>query len=111
MADPNSTSEIVTLLIQCAALDEFRLTLHAHQEMLDENVTVANVREAMSTPEIIENYTEHQRGACCLMLGWTASRRPLHIVCTSHRSPVVIITVYEPKAPKWVSPRERRKPS
>jgi hypothetical protein len=34
--------------------------------------------------------------------------RPLHVACTTGRPMVTIITVYEPKPPKWVTPSKRR---
>lgn len=33
--------------------------------------------------------------------------RTLHVVCTINRSPLLIITVYEPKPPKWITPTRR----
>lgn len=110
MPDAADLAEIAALLARCAQSNEFRLTLHAQQEMLDEDITVANVREALAAAEVLENYPGHQRGACCLILGWSNADRPLHVVCTSGCVPAVIITVYEPKPPKWLTPRVRRSP-
>ena len=35
--------------------------------------------------------------------------RPLHVVCTTVRRPLIIITVYEPKPPKWTTPETRER--
>jgi Domain of unknown function (DUF4258) len=73
-------------LAQQAAQEILRVTQHAH-------------------------YPDHRRGACCLLCGYTDSGRPLHLVCTTLQSPVILITVYEPKLPKWETPTQRgRKP-
>ena len=46
-------------------------------------------------------------GSCCLLGGRTREGRPLHIVCTTSHPLAIIITVYEPKPPKWATPNER----
>ena len=44
-----------------------RVTLHAQQEMVEEEIRYDDVLEAISRSHIIENYPEHRRGACCLV--------------------------------------------
>ena len=84
-----------------------RFTLHAYQRMVEEGVGVDEVMEALMSGEAIEDYPEHRRGACCLVCGRTRTGRYLHIVCTMGFDVVVIITVYEPREPKWRTPFER----
>lgn len=91
-----------------ASSDSFRLTLHGQCEMSEENIKLDEVQEAITTGEIIENYPEHQRGPCCLLSGITKSGRNLHIVCTTTQPILIIITVYIPKPPKWITPTKRR---
>jgi hypothetical protein len=85
-----------------------RVTDHAREEMEAEFITLAEVLEAIKTSQIIENYQDHKRGACCLLSGLTSRGRPLHVVCTTSLPSLVIITVYVPALPKWISPKERR---
>ncbi len=84
-----------------------RITDHAREEMEVESITLAEVLEAIASGQIIENYPDHRRGSCCLLSGLTNRMRPLHIVCTTSLSLLVIITVYIPTPPKWVNPTER----
>ena len=98
---------IVSRLRNQAAGDEIRITQHAQQEMVAEGILLAEILEAISSSELIEHYPEHRRGACCLILGYTRTRRPLHVVCTTEAPVLIIITVYEPKPPKWVTPTKR----
>jgi hypothetical protein len=56
----------------------------------------------------LEHYPEHRRGACCLVNGSTEEGRPLHVVCTTGQPLLILITVYEPRSPRWLTPRERR---
>jgi hypothetical protein len=91
-----------------AAVENIRITQHAQQEMVEEDVTLAEVLQAIATAQILENYPEHRRGACCLLNGLTHKGRALHIVCTAAQPVLIIITVYEPKPPRWVTPTQRR---
>jgi len=87
---------------------ELRITQHAQQEMVEEDITLGEVIEAVSTGTILEDYPQHRRGPCCLIAGETAGRRPLHVVCTTDLPVVIVITTYVPKPPKWVTPSRRR---
>lgn len=91
-----------------ADVENIRITQHAQQEMAEENITLDEVLEAIATGQILGNYPEHRRGACCLLNGAAKSGRSLHIVCTTARPVLIIITVYEAKPPKWITPTQRR---
>jgi hypothetical protein len=91
-----------------ARAENVRITEHAQQEMVEENIILDEVLEAIGRGQILENYPKHRRGACCLLNGLTQNGRPLHIVCTTTRPVLIIITAYEPKPPKWVTPTQRR---
>lgn len=92
-----------------AATENIRITKHAQQEMVEENITLNEVLEATARGKFLENYPEHRRGACCLLNGVTQNGRYLHIVCTTAQPALIIITVYEPKPPKWITPTQRRR--
>lgn len=100
-------AQLVAQLHLQASVDEIRLTIHGHQEMVAEDISYDAVREVLLDCQVIENYPDHQRGPCCLVCGRTSSSRFLHIVCTTSLDVIVIITVYEPKPPKWGTPFER----
>jgi len=91
-----------------AAAENVRVTQHAEQEMIEEKILLDEVFEAVDTGQVLENYPKHLRGACCLINGLTQDGRSLHIVCTTAQPVLIIITVYEPKSPKWITPTQRR---
>jgi len=72
-----------------------------------DSVTVEDLLATLNEAQILEDYPDHRRGPCCLVLGKTEMGRSLHVVCTYVSRPLVIITVYDPQPPKWVSPYER----
>ena len=107
-ADSNDLKEVVARIRTQAQEKQIRITQHAHQEMAEEDIALDEVEQAIADAMILEKYPNHRRGACCLLYGTTHGGRPLHIVCTTARPMLIIITVYEPKPPKWLSPSQRR---
>ena len=92
-----------------AAAGRFRVTQQAAEEMAEEEIDLDEVLEAIRSAEILELYSEHRRGPCCLLNGSTKEGRRLHIVCTTAQPALVLITVYEPKLPKWITSKLRRR--
>ncbi len=102
--------EIILARIQRQAkAQNIRVTQHAQKEMDDEGITLDEVLEAIANGQILEDYSGHRRGACCLLYGCTHKRRHLHVICTTAQQLLIIITVYQPLPPKWVNPTQRRK--
>lgn len=89
---------------------EFEISEHAEEERTEDGITISDIKEAISNARILENYPEHPRGACCLILGYTGGGCPLHIVCAIlPEGRVRIVTVYIPGFPKWTDPEARAK--
>lgn len=86
-----------------------RVTRHAANELLARAISIDEVIESLASGELLENYPDHQRGACCLHLGHTQRGRPIHVVCTTSQAVLIIITAYEPALPKWKNLRERNR--
>ncbi len=73
------------------------------------HITVQELREALVSAEIIEDYPNDKYGPSCLVLGVTSRGRPLHIQCSYPSRPLVkIITVYEPELEQWTDYRVRK---
>ena len=64
VADPE---EILARIRTQAAGGDFRITQHAQQEMTEEGISLDEVLQAAAGGQILENYPEHRRGACCLL--------------------------------------------
>lgn len=86
--------------------NEFSLSDHADHEAADENIDIAEIRQAILDGEILEEYADTGRGASCLIVG-IANERPIHVVCGWRRDQAVVITVYIPKPPKFIDPWTR----
>ena len=89
--------------------DEYEISFHAEKERYAEDMTIADLESAINNGDILEDYPKDQRGASCLVLGYSQNG-PVHIVCgyTPIRW-IRIITVYIPKMPKWIDEKTRAK--
>ena len=87
----------------------YKTSHHAEVEREAETITIDDIKTAILTGELLEDYPDDPRGHSCLMLGTAEDGRPLHIVLTilSQIEQVLIITVYIPAQPKWLNPRTR----
>jgi hypothetical protein len=77
--------------------------------MVEEDISLEEVREVLLDAAVVEDYPEHRRGACSLVCGRTSHGRDVHVLCTTSLDVAVIITVYEPRLPKWETAFERGK--
>ena len=106
--DPTDVEALLKRIRAQAAATEIEFTQHARQELAAEAISPGDILVAIDRGQILENYPKDPRGASCLLSGTTALR-PLHIVCASRSRALIIITVYEPKPPKWPTPSQRRR--
>lgn len=104
---PENPEEILQRFRQQVEQGALRITQHAQQEMAEEDILLDDTLQAILSGLILENYPEHRRGPCCLVCGYTDQGRPLHVVCTTAQPLLILITVYEPRPPKWVTPTRR----
>ena len=92
------------------ARDEFEFSRHATDQSILREISVGEIREAVSQGEIIEDYPQDKYGPSCLILGFTQVGRPLHLQCSYPSRPVIkVITVYDPDPDEWEEWRIRRK--
>ena len=104
----NTTVTIVRIRAKFAR-EAFEFSLHATDQTILRGISVGEIREAIQTGEIIEDYPDDKYGPSCLIFGFTDAGRPLHIQCSYPRRPLIkIVTVYEPDPTEWINYRERR---
>ena len=106
-SDIRNPDAIAERLRRQACDDRLRISIHGHQEMIEEDISYDTLRHALLDCTVVENYPDHQRGSCCLACGLDEDGRHLHVVCTTSLEVAVVITTYEPKPPKWITPFQR----
>ncbi len=90
-----------------ARAGRFYFSRHGDEERQHDNLTVAEVEEALARGLILESYPDTGRGESCLVAGFTATGKPVHLVCGRRGDALVLITVYIPRPPKFKTPYER----
>ena len=77
------------------------MTRHARQRLLERNISLDDVEQAIRTGRIIEEYPNDTPFPSCLILGDSANREPVHIVASTDNEFLYIITAYYPDPQKW----------
>jgi len=81
-------------------------TQHAEIERKADQLTFAQIEEALLSGEMLEQYPDTGRGESCLIVGF-ADNIPIHIICGWRGERGAIITVYIPRPPNFVDPWTR----
>ena len=90
---------------------QFEFSRHALHRVVERNISEEEIREAGGTATIIEDYPDDKYSPSCLLLGFTARQRPLHMqICYTNVGMIKIVTIYEPDAAAWIENRIRRSP-
>jgi hypothetical protein len=100
---------MVQAIRQKVAEGRFEFTQHAVDQSIVRRISAEELRQAITTGEIIEDYPVDRYGPSCLILGYTDTGRALHIHCSyATRNLIKIITVYQPDPSQWIDFRTRR---
>ncbi|UCC87545.1 MAG: DUF4258 domain-containing protein [Anaerolineales bacterium] len=102
--DPVSMLKVLT---EAVHKQQIKISLHAAEEALTEHITPAEIESALLSAQVLENYPDWWLGPSCLAYGRTRTGRDLHMVVSYSELPITIITVYEPRPPKWRTPTDR----
>lgn len=95
--------EIINEIRKKLEQNQFEFSKHAVDNMIIRHNTVKEVREAIGSGELIEDYPQDKYGPSCLVLGFTSENRPLHVHCSYPTRPLVkVVTVYEPDPNEWI---------
>jgi hypothetical protein len=94
---------------QQLATGQFEFSHHAFRRAVERNISEQEIREADVQAEIIEDYPNDKYSPSALLLGFTATQRPLHFqISFADTELVKIITLYEPNPNEWIVYRTRR---
>jgi hypothetical protein len=99
---------VADLLKRAVDEGQIKISLHAAEEALAEKITRTDIEMVMLNAQVLEDYPDWWLGSSCLIYGRSATGRDLHIVVSYTGLPVTIVTVYEPRPPKWITPTRRR---
>jgi hypothetical protein len=98
---------ILQFIRRSAQARQVKISLHATEEAVAEDINRSDILTLLENAKLLEDYPDWWLGPCCLLFGQTTYGRNLHVVSSYGQLPVTIITVYEPKPPKWATPVQR----
>jgi hypothetical protein len=95
--------------MQTLSQGQFEFSRQAFKRAVERDVSDQEIIQAGKDVRIIEEYPEDKYAPSCLLLGFTAAGRPLHIQVSFIESELVrIITLYEPDEADWIDFSQRR---
>lgn len=88
-----------------------RITDHADEEAVDDDLTFDEIYYSVTQGEIIEDYPTDRPFPSCLIMGRNSSGQAIHSVWAHNPKNqwAVLITVYRPDPAKWMDGKIRRK--
>jgi len=89
---------------KCVRENKYYFSKHGDQERQNDNLSIAEVEEALLMGRVLEQYEDTGRGESCLVVGFTEKGKPIHIICGKRGNWLVIITVYIPRQPQFKTP-------
>jgi hypothetical protein len=72
-------ASILALLIQAVQQRQLKISLHATEEALAEEITRSEIEAALLTAQVLEDYPDWWLGPACLVYGQTENQRDLHL--------------------------------
>jgi len=85
------------------------MTQHAELRRRQRGISIPDIRQAIITGEIIEDYPNDYPYPSSLVLGYGISNEPLHLVCGIGNNTLFVITAYKPSGEKWETDWKTRK--
>ena len=82
---------------------------HADEERTKDQLTVAEIEEAVISGKVIEERLDDPRGESRLIAGQTKEGRLVHAVIGLRFGKPVIVTSYTPSQEKWISGKIRKR--
>jgi hypothetical protein len=90
---------------------EFLFGLHVRRRIRSRAMSRAGITEALLSgdPQVIEDYAQAERGACCLVWCRTREGRVLHVVVTYPPAPLAVTAYWPDERPhEWSADFKRR---
>ena len=93
---------------QQVEVGNYRFTIHGFERCAERDISPIDVKYAILSGEIIEDYPEDKYGPSCLIFGMSRYNSIIHVHCSI--DPVWIITAYDPtlKQDEWDANFKRR---
>lgn len=105
-------SKTLQRILALVSNGEVRISDHGYDELAEDNIFARDIIDGVREAIVVENYPDHPKGSCVLVLQKDQDGKPVHVVWGIPRhadSPAVVITAYRPDPDKWTNDFLRRK--
>lgn len=92
-----------------SAAGSLRWTQHCTTRLFQRGISSDDVRNVLRQGSIIEEYPDDYPYPSCLLLGFSATTTPLHVVCGVAEQELWIVTAYRPDPAQWADGFASRK--
>ena len=89
--------------------DKVLMTQHSSERCRQRGIKIKDIRYAIMTGEIIEQYPDDYPFPSCLIFGYSVDNRIIHVVMSDEGTGSRTITAYFPDPEKWESDYRTRK--
>jgi hypothetical protein len=83
---------------------DFRMSAHGYDRMAGDRIPLREVVAGLPAARAIEDYPDHPKGPCVLVLQRDGQGEPVHVVWGipgGREAPGVLVTAYRPAADRW----------
>ena len=86
------------------AQSDVRISDHGYDALGADGISVADILAGLDTAVVVEDYPEHAKCPCVLVLEFDTESKPIHVVWGIPRGlfrPAVVVTAYRPDLASW----------
>ena len=105
-------SETLDRIRELVAAGNVRISDHGYDELAADELLAGEVLAGVPGAQLVEDYPQHPRGPCVLVLQTGSKDQPIHAVWgipQGRTEPAVLITAYRPDAELWENGFLRRR--
>ncbi len=87
------------------------ISAHGYDELASDDLTVREIVAGVTDAVVIEEYPDHHKGPCALVLQKDKRGEPVHVVWglpKNEEVPAVLVTAYRPDPKRWMNGFTRR---
>ena len=85
------------------------ITAHARRKCFERGIVLDDIKHAIYNDEIIEEYPDDKPFPSCLILGNDFDKICVHVVLSTDKQLINIITAYHPDSERWENDFNTRK--